>query len=235
MTHNGERNFIAKVIKYNGTKSYDYESLSNEIGVYSGQVFINLEVGQKYYVYVIADGDWTVDFGLGDSVTTYAPPKAGANAGSASGPSDSSDSSEYNEAGEKKWSSDDAVDLSEAVRDANTAALNAYKACVEALKTPQLRTLSYSRAVNEAKAARAYLGDAIRLCNSRASIPFDDGSTLLSAIEEVDGILDEIDDISITSANVDEYADQIDSACQSASTKMVGVMGRVSALMEAFG
>ncbi len=233
MTNSGSEHFSIIVYNSNG----EYESLlANTSGnPYSGKKSFNLKKGNEYFLVIDSESAWTVDFGLGDSVTTYAPPKAGAGASSASGPSNSSDSSEYNEAGEKKWSSDDAVDLSEAVRNANTAALNAYKACVEALKTPALNTLSYSRAVNEAKAARAYLGDAIRLCESRASIPFDDGSTLLSAIEEVDGILDEIDDISITSTNVDAYADQIDSACQSASTKMVGVLGRVSALLDAFG
>lgn len=230
----GDSNFIVEVYSLFGS-THDYQLAANDIAPCSGQRIIHLTQGTPYYFVVRADGDWSLDLGFGDSVTTYTPPPLPSGTSSPSGPSNSSDSSEYNEAGEKKWSADDAVDLSEAVQNANTAALNAYKACGEALKTPALNTLSYSRAVSEAKVARAYLGDAKRLCNSRAEISFTDGTTLLSAIEEVDDILDGIDDISITSSNVEQYADQLDSACQSASTKMIGVMGRVSKFLDAFG
>lgn len=70
-THSGSRNFIVKAIKYNGTKSYDYESIANEIGNYSGEKLIRLEKGAQYFFYVRADGDWTIDLGLGDTLTTY--------------------------------------------------------------------------------------------------------------------------------------------------------------------
>ena len=99
LTHNGKHNFIAKVIKYNGAKSYDYESLANEIGQYSGQKVVELTPGEKYYFYVHADGNWTIDLGLGDSVTTYAQPtissassettSSGATSADTSTPSDS--------------------------------------------------------------------------------------------------------------------------------------------------
>ncbi len=74
MTHKGESNFIAKVIEYNADERYDYESLANEIGVYSGQKLITLTPGVQYFFYVRADGDWTINFGTGDALTTYAPP-----------------------------------------------------------------------------------------------------------------------------------------------------------------
>lgn len=75
MTHKGESNFIAKVIEYNADERYDYESLANEIGVYSGQKLITLTPGVQYFFYVRADGDWTINFGTGDALTTYAPPE----------------------------------------------------------------------------------------------------------------------------------------------------------------
>ena len=226
-TYNGEHNFIVKVIKYNGTKSYDYKSVTNEIGNYSGQKVISLEVGEKYYVFVEADGDWTVDFGLGDSVTTYSSLNS-------SDSNSSNHSSDYNEKGEQKWSMTDATNLSKATQKASDATLNAYKACVEALKTPALNTLSYSRAVSEVKTARMYLGDAMRLCKNRAEIPFTDGSTMLSNIEAVDELLDTIDDISITSSNVDDYAGTLEDTCHTASQDMVKVMILVSKFMDAF-
>ncbi len=74
MTHNGERNFIAKVIEYNADNEYDYELLANEIGTYSGQTLITLTPGVQYFFYVRADGDWTINFGTGDALTTYTPP-----------------------------------------------------------------------------------------------------------------------------------------------------------------
>lgn len=159
----------------------------------------------------------------------------GAGSSGSSGSSNSAaDSSDYNEAGERKWSMSDATDLSKATQKASDATLNAYKACVEALKTPALNTLSYSRAVSEVKTARMYLGDAMRLCKNRAEIPFTDGSTMLSNIEAVDELLDTIDDISITSSNVDDYAGTLEDTCHTASQDMVKVMILVSKFMDAF-
>lgn len=155
-------------------------------------------------------------------------------AGSSGSSNSAADSSDYNEAGERKWSMSDATDLSKATQKASDATLNAYKACVEALKTPALNTLSYSRAVSEVKTARMYLGDAMRLCKNRAEISFTDGSTMLSNIEAVDELLDTIDDISITSSNVDDYAGTLEDTCHTASQDMVKVMILVSKFMDAF-
>ncbi len=75
ITHNGERYFSIKAIKYNGEK-YDYELLANDSDIYSGTKMVALEKGAKYYFYIDSNdnGEWTIDFGHGDSLTTYAPP-----------------------------------------------------------------------------------------------------------------------------------------------------------------
>ena len=70
LTHDGTSNFIVKIFEENGGR-YDYESLTNEIGSYSGQKVVTLESGRNYYIEIRADGNWTIDFGLGDEVTTY--------------------------------------------------------------------------------------------------------------------------------------------------------------------
>ena len=70
-THNGTSNFIVYAIKYNSRVTYDRELVFNEIGACSSQSVATLEPGQQYYISVVADGDWTLDFGQGDSVTTY--------------------------------------------------------------------------------------------------------------------------------------------------------------------
>ena len=59
LTHDGSRNFIVKILKENGGK-HDYELLANKIGEYSGETVANLKSGSKYYVSVIADGNWTI-------------------------------------------------------------------------------------------------------------------------------------------------------------------------------
>ena len=79
MSYTGSSNFIAAVYKLNG-KRYEYESLANEIGNYSGQKVINLTVGERYFIAVTrASGTWSIDFGIGDSVTKYLPPSLSTN------------------------------------------------------------------------------------------------------------------------------------------------------------
>lgn len=70
LSHDGQRNFIVKVHLYNG-KWYDYELIANEIGKYNGETIIALDKGKQYYIEVMADGNWTIDFGVGDPITTY--------------------------------------------------------------------------------------------------------------------------------------------------------------------
>jgi hypothetical protein len=70
-TYKGKSNFIVEVYRYNNPGFWDYELAANEIGDYSGQRLINLKVGEQYYFYIQAEGDWTIDFGLGDPVVTY--------------------------------------------------------------------------------------------------------------------------------------------------------------------
>ena len=72
MSHsNGKSNFIAKLARYGGTNMLDFVSLANQIGPYSGQVVVNLNVNEKYYFVIQADGDWSFDLGAGDAVTNY--------------------------------------------------------------------------------------------------------------------------------------------------------------------
>ena len=60
LTHSGSRNFIVDIIQNDGGK-YDYESLANKTGEYEGETIANLKAGKKYYISVVADGDWTIE------------------------------------------------------------------------------------------------------------------------------------------------------------------------------
>ena len=69
-THTGKSNFIVHV--YDKTdRTTSYSSLTNEIGNYSGEKIVNLTIGHEYFFYVVADGNWTIDFGIGDKLTDY--------------------------------------------------------------------------------------------------------------------------------------------------------------------
>lgn len=70
ITHDGDRNFAVWIYEYGGDR-FDRDLLVNEIGNYDGQRLAILEEGKKYYIEVAADGNWTIDFGLGDELTQY--------------------------------------------------------------------------------------------------------------------------------------------------------------------
>ena len=102
LNHTGSSNFIVKIWEVGGSH-YDYELLANEIGNYSGQSIQTLTQGKQYFFAIRADGSWSIDLGLGDSVTQYAPPAipdgaasgSGSSSGSASGSSSSGHSYYY--------------------------------------------------------------------------------------------------------------------------------------------
>lgn len=73
-TYKGKSNFIVEIYQLNGTDSFG-KLAANEIGDYSGQKLVSLNPGTQYYIAVESEGDWTINFGTGDALTTYAPPE----------------------------------------------------------------------------------------------------------------------------------------------------------------
>ena len=63
MTHRGKHNFIAHVYDEEGRS----QSLVNEIGFFNGEKVVKLQNNTRYFVVVKADGEWSIDFGKGDS------------------------------------------------------------------------------------------------------------------------------------------------------------------------
>lgn len=63
LTHRGKRNFIVDVYDEDGRR----ENIVNEIGFFSGEKVIKLQKNVRYFVTVQADGDWSIDFGRGDT------------------------------------------------------------------------------------------------------------------------------------------------------------------------
>lgn len=64
---NGKSNFIVHMYDEEGKRI----SLSNEIGEYEGEKILdNVVAGKKYCIVVDSDGNWSIDFGLNDRITT---------------------------------------------------------------------------------------------------------------------------------------------------------------------
>ena len=61
--HDGDSNFCVNIISEDG----DNDLIINEIGFYSGEKVVKLEKGVRYFIVVEADGNWSVDFGMGHS------------------------------------------------------------------------------------------------------------------------------------------------------------------------
>ena len=65
--HDGTSNFCVRIISEEGENNL----LVNEIGFYSGEKVFKLEKGMRYFLIIEADGNWTVDFGMGDAQKYY--------------------------------------------------------------------------------------------------------------------------------------------------------------------
>lgn len=65
LNHTGKHNFIVHVIDEEG----NIDSLINEIGEFSGEKLFSVSKSKRYFVEVIADGTWTIDFDEGAKQT----------------------------------------------------------------------------------------------------------------------------------------------------------------------
>lgn len=232
LSHSGDRNFIAKVIKYNGTKSYDYESLANEIGDYSGQKVVQLIPGVQYYFYVIADGNWTIDFGEGDKVTTYSASNISTSNNSQKN-YDDDDYGEYDnshDSGDKKFSYTDATNFNTYAAAATKACNNAAADALSAYKTPAMASVYIGRALNYASTAKSNMKNAIKILESRVDLTYTDGSTVLEkaqeALDAINAILD------FDTENGDSF--KLQGLCTTAAVKSLVVQKASVELVGAF-
>ncbi len=234
LSHTGKSNFIAKVIKYNGTKRYDYESLSNEIGNYSGQTVVELTPGAQYYFYVRADGNWSIDFGEGESVTTYTLPKVSASNNSYDENDNDYDDSDYDsdDGDDKKFSYTDAEKLNKYSAASTKACNNATNEALSAAKqgNATMKSLYVAKALNYASSAKNNMSYAINILENRVDLTFESGDTLLDKANEA---YDAINDILDFDAETDDV-DDLMNLCMKAATKSLVVQKASVDLMEAF-
>ena len=236
-THNGKSNFIVYAIKYNSRVTYDRELIFNEIGAYSGQSAATLEPGQQYYISVVADGDWTLDFGQGDSVTTYtalpapAPAKNGNNDGSrpgggydddrpGSGSSSDSDLWSYSEAKDLKRYADNFYNGFDNVYQTLSGKSTGFASAD--VKLVQLALDSIDR-------LDRHLSDAVALMQHKADLKLTGGNydTLEDYVEAIRGRLRDMKDTEVTESNVARV--KLDLAMDAAVINAMGAEFRLHA------
>jgi hypothetical protein len=223
-THDGSNNFIVMVIPYNGPNPYDYESVTNEIGNYSGQKLITLTVGEKYYIYVRADGDWTINFGLGDPVTTYTQPTI---SGRGTGGSLEGSESVYSYSEASKLSSY----ASSATEKADEALNYLAKALIAKNTAQQLTYLNY--AVFYADSAVSYEQKAADILTAHATITDSDGAAVLKKAKNAIDQLNAVASLALTEDNMDAYISDITTNLMQASTDCLSVQEAAVALLKA--
>ena len=160
MSHNGKHNFIARLYEAGGS-TRDYQSLANEIGVYSGSKSVKLTAGKKYFYVITCDGDWSFSMNLD---------------GSAAGSSGSSGSGSA--ASGARYSAADAQKMYNYIKNARSSLSEALKYGNLAMKENRSLlssaiSINLTRAVGTAGMARSYLNQALILANSLPDVPVD--------------------------------------------------------------
>lgn len=229
LTHKGSSNFIVKIFKENGDR-YEYESLTNEIGNYNGQKIVTLKAGYKYFIEIRADGEWTIDFGLGDTLTVYQNTL----------PSDSGTSSGGTSSAPNKWSASDASKLNAYAKKATDYAQTAFEYAIEVLtvSSSYVKPLYYSSAVEFANGAKDYLKDMKALADSKAELELTNTngkySTLQGKIDYAYKLCDEIVYLNITSSNYSTYATKISDVVRELANECLGIQSLSVELMKLF-
>lgn len=229
-THQGDRNFIVKVIKYNGTRQYDYETVTNKIGNYSGQTVVDLVAGQKYYVYVQADGAWTIDFGRGEAQTVYTPPEIPEEDGGAGGYTP-----EAPGGGSGKYTQSDARQLSSYAASASELLNKAAKDCVSAGKGLDAQRKMYlNSAAARGETVRKYLENALEILENRNTLRFTDGTTLQDTVREAYDRLGDLEQVSIDGENLSGAQDELYGIISDAQVKVLKFQNAAAQLLAEF-
>ena len=224
--YSGEHNFIVKILKYNATAWYDYESVFNEIGSYSGQKIVQLQTGARYFIYVYAEGDWTLDFGRGDALTTYTPPVISASQGGTEGGSE-----------DGKYSYADATYLNNCASKATTATTDALNYVNKSFSgTAEMQAMYLNSAITKVKLSRDYMQDAIDRLDGKLDIELtgSDFSTLLELVQANYDLLDSVAGLSANAGNVDDIRSELLSVIPTAGARNLAFQKVTVQLLGAF-
>lgn len=235
-TYKGSSNFTAHVYDTSGER---VGMVVNEIGMgeYS-KLFTSGKEGELYCLEVMSDGDWTIDFGLGDEVTIVGeetPTDAGNSSTdggnlSSDGGSSSGDSN--------KWNHSDTRKLNSYSYDASSYAQKAFYYAVHARDDGSLVVINYNHAVQYAGFAKGNLEKIKDLAkgkyNYELTTPNANYSNLQGKIDYAIGLCDEIVDLKITRDNYSEYEKKITDVTQSINTECIGIYNLSTKMLEVY-
>ena len=181
-------NFIVYVYELGGAGRGDL--VANLISPDSGRTSVRLVPGEKYFLGIDAgDAEWSIDFGLGGSVTRYdfGPGTVESEEPEDPGyddPGDEPGSDPGDEPGsEKKWSYDDVTRLKGYIEDAQDY-LNRAGSYAQAAIDNRLMSEAYmNNAKSAVEGAQRNYENALTLMSSRVELTYESGGTMAEKIQ----------------------------------------------------
>lgn len=242
INHTGKGHF--SVVVYDDDGKW-IKLLANTSGDYSGEVIFNGgDPNKKFCIWVEASGDWSVDFGITNNVTTCAkPPIPGAGTGGASGGGTttgggtSGGGTTPGATSSDKWSVSDARNLNSYSNKASEYVLKASDYAIKSAKASSPLDVAY---LKQSVSANAYtkreLMNMKSLADSKVSIDLTGGkyATLQEKIDNAIELCDEIAAIEITSEGYIDQSLKINLLFIRLSTECVELQKLTVDLMKAF-
>lgn len=192
----GSDNIAVNLYAVDGTDTFG-KLVANGIAPCSGASVAILTPGEQYFMVVDAgDNTWSIDFGLGDSVTNYdfgpgSVESEDPDYGDPSGP-------DYDEPGsEKKWSYDDVTRLKGYVEDAQDYLTDAGNYAQAAIDNKLMSVAYMNNAKSAVEGAQRNYENALVLMSSRVELTYESGGTMAEKIQGTYDNLDSALDISI--------------------------------------
>lgn len=195
ITHTGDDYFGMQL--YDNTGDY-LELLANTSDDYSGKTTYKLESGKKYFLVVMSEEtDWSVDFGIDDTLTIVKPQSISAQSGGSTVTEDTEDTKPAEPetkpetkpdtsetTGKKAWTASDVYTISEyIIQYVSPAAQNAVDNANKYFNTNYSFYLTY--AVSYYKNAANNLYELYNYVNARKDLKMTDGSTFAEYIYEI--------------------------------------------------
>ncbi len=177
-------NFIVYVYELGGAGRGDL--VANLISPESGRTSVRLVPGEKYFLGIDAgDAEWSIDFGLGGSVTRYdfGPGMVESEEPEDPGYDDPGDDPGDEPGSEKKWSYDDVTRLKGYIEDAQ-GYLNSAGNYAQAAIDNRLMSEAYmNNAKSAVEGAQRNYENALTLMSSRVELTYESGGTMAEKIQ----------------------------------------------------
>lgn len=228
-------NFIVYVYELGGAGRGDL--VANLVSPDSGRTSVRLVPGEKYFLGIDAgDAEWSIDFGLGGSVTRYdfGPGTVESEEPEDPGYDDPGDDPGDEPGSEKKWSYDDVTRLQTYFENANTYLTRAFGKYNEAagVREETYKTLCYNQGISALGEAVDWLEYALSLMDTRIEITYVSGGSLNEEVRDTVGDLEAIINTEVTKDNLDDAVDDLGKGIAYAMSDISSHLKTVAALYE---